>query len=118
MDRSVTPELDHAGRLYKFVRFYTYGSVEMLFEYLYYQPPFDNESVRLELLRRLNEIQGASLSSDKITKRPTIYLRLLDDAAVMEQFLGALDWIVEEIGAACVRTGYRCSLGPTEPRER
>ena len=97
LDGSFTPELDHGGTLYKFVRFYTYGSVEILFEYLYYQPPFDNESLRLELLRRLNEIPDATISADKITKRPTIHLRLLGNAAAMEQFLGILDWVVEEI---------------------
>jgi hypothetical protein len=100
LDGSFTPEFDHGGMPYKFVRFYTYGSVEVLFEYLYYQPPFDDESVRLELLRRLNELSGASISADKITKRPTISLNLLRDDAVMEQFLGALNWIIEEIRAS------------------
>lgn len=45
------------------------ASVTILFEYLYYQPPFADESLRLELLRRLNEIPGASIS-DRITRRP------------------------------------------------
>jgi hypothetical protein len=54
-DGSFTPELDHSGTRYKFVRFYTDGSVEILFAYLNYQPPFDDKSVRLNLLRRLNE---------------------------------------------------------------
>src|SRR5215217_7806495 len=76
-DGSFTPELDHGGSRYKFVRFYTYGSVEVLFEYLYYQPPFDDESVRLELLRRLNEMPGVSISVDNITKRPTLSVSLL-----------------------------------------
>lgn len=34
LDGSFTPELDHGGTRYKFACFYTYGSVEMLFEYL------------------------------------------------------------------------------------
>ncbi len=97
LDGSFTPELDHGGTRYKFVRFYTYGSVEILFEYLYYQPPFDDKSVRLELLRHLNEIPGANISPDKIAKRPTIHLRLLKDDAVMVRFLGALDWVTEKI---------------------
>lgn len=99
-DGSYTPELDHGGIRHKFVRFYTYGSVEILFEYLCYQQPFDDESLRLKLWRRMNGIPGASLSADKITKRPTIHLRLLKDDAAMEQFLEALDWIVEAIRAS------------------
>jgi hypothetical protein len=100
LDGSFTPEVEHGGMLYKFIRVYTYGSVEILFEYLYDQPPFDDESVRRELLRRLNEIPGTSISVAKITMRPTVSLGLLKEDAVIEQFLGTLDWIIEEIRAS------------------
>jgi hypothetical protein len=100
LDGSFTPEAEHGVMLYKFIRVYTYGSVEILFEYLYDQPPFDDESVRRELLRRLNEIPGTSISVAKITMRPTVSLGLLKEDAVIEQFLGTLDWIIEEIRAS------------------
>ena len=100
VDGSFTPELNHRGTPHKFFRFYTNGSVEVLFEYLYYQPPFDDESMRLELLRRLNEMSDVNIPADKITKRPTVPLSLLKDDAVMERFLETLDWILEEIGAS------------------
>jgi hypothetical protein len=99
-DGSLTPELDHGGSVYKFVRLYTYGSVEILFEYLSYQPPFDGETVRLELLRLLNEIPGVSIPQEKIAKRPTLDLGLLKGEAAMERFLGALDWVVQHAGHA------------------
>ena len=60
-------------------------------------PPFDDESLRLELLRRLNEVPDVSITADKVTKRPWFYLSLLKDDAALERFLGVLDWIVEEI---------------------
>ena len=87
LDGSFTPEFNHRGTPYKFFRFYTNGSVEILFEYLCYQPPFDDESLRLELLRRLNEMTGVNIPADKITKHPTIPLGLLKDDDVMEQLL-------------------------------
>jgi hypothetical protein len=96
LDGSFTPELEHGGNLYKFVRFYTYGSVEILFEYLYFQPPFDDKSVRLELLNRLNDLPRANIPVAKISKRPTIPLSLLNEDDVMEQFLHVLDWIIEK----------------------
>jgi hypothetical protein len=100
LDGSFTPELEYGGMLHKFVRVYTYGSIEILFEYLYDQPPFDDESLRQELLRRLNEMPGTSISGEKITKRPTVSLGLLKEDAVTEQFLETLDWIIEEIRAS------------------
>ena len=96
-DGSFTPELRHGGTTHKFVRLYTYGGVEVLFEYIMYQPPFDDESLRLELVGLLNGLTDVKISEDKITKRPTIDLGLLKDEAVMKQFLGILDWIAEEI---------------------
>jgi hypothetical protein len=99
MDGSFTPELDHKGTVYKFVRPYTYGSVEILFEYLKYQPPFDDESVRRALLDRLNKVPHVRISDDKIELRPTIALGLLKNKDAMEPFLGTLRWIVEEIRA-------------------
>jgi hypothetical protein len=92
-----TPELDHDGTTHNFVRVYTDASVTILFSYLYEAPPFDDESLRLELLRRLNEVPDVSITADKVTKRPWFYLSLLKDDAALERFLGVLDWIVEEI---------------------
>jgi hypothetical protein len=39
---------------------WTYGRVEVQFETLKNNPPFDDEAKRLELCRRLNEIPGVS----------------------------------------------------------
>ena len=54
----------------------------------------------LELLHRLNEMPGMSISFAKITKRPPIAsLGLLKEDAVIEQFLETLELISEEIRA-------------------
>ena len=53
----------------------------------------------LELLHRLNEMPGMSISFAKITKRPIASLGLLKEDAVIEQFLETLELISEEIRA-------------------
>jgi hypothetical protein len=92
-----TPELDHGGTTHNFVRVYTDATVTILFSYLHEAPPFDDESLRVELLRRLNEVPDVSITADKVTKSPWFYLSSLEDDAALERFLGVLDWIVEEI---------------------
>jgi hypothetical protein len=94
---SFSPELDHGGRPYTFVRVYTEAYVNLLFANLYQVPPFDDQSLRRELLHRLNEVPGLSFTADKLAKRPGFSLSRFKDAAALERFLGTLDWVVEEI---------------------
>jgi hypothetical protein len=55
--------------------------------------------LRLELLDRLNGATGAGIPADKITKRPTIALSVLDQAGG-ERFLKTLHWIVGTVRAS------------------
>lgn len=61
------------------------------------QSPFDNESKRLELLRRLNEIPGIAISPEAISKRPNIPLTIFKNEDVLKKFLETLDWAIQEI---------------------
>ncbi len=63
---------DYRGVPYYLIAVWTYGKVEIQFQMMKMQSPFDNESKRLELLRRLNEIPGIVISPEAITKRPNI----------------------------------------------
>jgi hypothetical protein len=96
---SFIPVLDHKGMSnYPFV-IYTYGRVEIQFQHMKARP-FDDETKRLELLRRLNEIEGMDIPADKITKRPSIPLSALRSAAALKQFFQAFDWYVQEVKAS------------------
>ena len=99
---SFIPGLDHNGVWHQVIGIWTYGSLEMQFQYMQSKPssPFADDSKRLELLRRLNEIPGVALPADSITRRPGIPLSTLKDEAVLEQFLEALAWVVQEIKAS------------------
>jgi hypothetical protein len=97
VDGSFYPMLDHKGKSYYPICIWSYGKVEVQFQYLKRNPPFDSESKRKELLERLNRIPGFSIPDDAIERRPNVYLAVLKNKDALEQFLETLDWTVQEI---------------------
>lgn len=99
-DGSVFPVLhDPAGKPHWLIALWTYGSVELQFQYLATDPAFAPEAKRMELLSRLNAIPGVNLSPTKIASRPSITLEKFRTEAALEQFLVILDWALQEIKA-------------------
>ena len=96
---SMIPTFTHLGRHYYLFAAYTYGNIEVYFQWLKAKPPFDDETKRFQLLERLNQVRGIKIPPDAISKRPSIRLGLLAAPEVMESFLGVLDWVLEEIRA-------------------
>ncbi len=91
--------LDWNGRHhYPFV-IWTNGGVEVQFQWEKEKPPFEDESKRLEWLGRLNAIPGVSIPQDGIIGRPSIPLSVLKNDSAMNQFLGVVDWVAEQIKA-------------------
>jgi len=96
-DGSFYPVLDYKGEQYYPIAIWTYGKVEIQFQWLQKRPPFDAEPKRKELLSRLNQIPGISLPEDAITRRPNIYLSIFKDDNSLKQLLEILDWVIQEI---------------------
>jgi hypothetical protein len=96
---SMIPDFNHGNKHYYMFALWTYGSLEIYFQWLKGKPPFDDESKRLELLKRINETPEVNIPPDGITRRPSIRLDVLAKPEAMERFLGALDWALEEIRA-------------------
>ncbi len=71
---------------------YTYGRVEIQFQYLARQPPFDDERLREELRQRLNVIDGIDIPAEMLTVRPRVSLEVLARDGVLEDFLAVIDW--------------------------
>ena len=94
---SVYPTLDHKGIDYSPFGIYTNGSINLPFQPLRKLPPFDDDSKRLELLHRLNEIPGVKLPDDAIGRYPNISLKMLKDETALKIFLEVLDWFVQEV---------------------
>ena len=76
---------------------WTYGRVEIGFQYLRTRPPFTDRALREELLRRLNQIPNVNLKADSIDKRPSISLSQLTSDTARQRFFEALEWATAEI---------------------
>lgn len=96
---SYFPMLDHAGESYRPIAVWTYGTVEIQFEWLQHRRPFDWPDKRLELARRLNQIPGIAIPEDSISRRPSFPLSVLVDENQLESLLQILDWVLSEIRA-------------------
>ena len=96
-DGSLIPMLQWRGLDYYPIFVWTYGKVEIQFQWLQYRPPFDDVEKRKDLLNRLNAIAGISLPPDSLGRRPSFPLTVLTPREVREQFIAVLDWVIAEI---------------------
>jgi hypothetical protein len=76
---------------------WTNGVVEIYFQWYQYKPQFELEQKRLEILRRLNDIEGVQLPADAIKRKPSIKLSVLADEESLAKFLAIFEWMLEEI---------------------
>jgi hypothetical protein len=94
---SFIPGLNQKGTWHQVIRVSTNGYVEFSFQYMQPNPPFDDPAKRLELLHRLNKIQGIDLSEDTIDRRPSVPISLFHGEKRLEELLRILDWTIQEI---------------------
>jgi len=97
-DGSFLPMVDHKGLPHWLFSMWTYGRVEIQFQHMG-KPPFSADSKRLELVQRLNRIPGVNIPQDAIRRRPSFPISVLSENAMLNQFLGVFDWVIEEIKA-------------------
>jgi hypothetical protein len=86
----------NGGERYLFAT-YTYGAVEIYFQWLKNSLPFDSEPKRRELLGRFNAIESINLPADSITRRPSIKLADLIPPQRLSRFIDVLTWAIAEI---------------------
>lgn len=103
-DGSFTPVLDQDAKPYWPLTVYTYGRVEILFQYLT-RPPFDDVTKRQQFLDRLNAMPGVTISADALSRRPSIPLSTLTNPDSLKGFFESLDWCVSEVRAAKLSSG-------------
>lgn len=96
VDGSFVPVLDHNGQPHYPLAIYTYGRLEIQFQWLT-RPPFADLDLRREFLLRLNGVPGVDLPEDTITRRPSVPLAVLTDPPVLDAFLHVLDWFCETV---------------------
>lgn len=100
VDGSFVPVLVWGKDRHSLFAVYTYGRVEIYFQYYQYKKPFDSEALRHELRQKLNQIPGVHMAEDVIARRPSIPTTLLKDRGKLQQLLEIFDWIVTEIQAS------------------
>lgn len=94
---SIIPVLDKEEYSNQLFAIYTYGKIEVYFQYLKEKPPFDNYDKRKLILEKLNDIQGVNLSIDKLDKRPSFEINLLNTIEKQDKFISAFNWIIDEL---------------------
>jgi hypothetical protein len=96
-DGSLVVTVVHNALTYYTISIWTSGAIEIAFQWLRSKPPFDQESKRINLQAKLNEIPSVNIPSDAINRRPSFPLAALKDETALNQFFTVLKWIVEEI---------------------
>lgn len=76
---------------------YTYGAMEMQFQFLKRIPGFIEESARRELLRRLNAVPGISIPEDGVDRRPSFPLERLTSKDTLAGFKQVIEWAVGQV---------------------
>ena len=95
---SFIPTLESGGLQHQVIGVYNDGTIEIKFEYIQSSPPFDEETKRLELRDRLNEIPEVDISAEQISgKRPWFYPAVLKSGEDLDRFLRVLDWFFKKV---------------------
>ena len=92
--------LDSRGGSIQLFGVWTYGTVELQFQWYVNRPPFDSADKRGDLLSRLNGIKGINLPADSIARRPGFTLRVLKEKSALSQFLEIFSWFINEVKAS------------------
>ncbi len=79
---------------------WTYGRIEIQFQWMKGRPYFDGVENRRELMRRLNEIEGVNISEQDLTRRPSIALSVLATSTSKAKLVAALNWVVDQFRSA------------------
>lgn len=78
---------------------YTYGRIELQFQYIGRRPPFDRREAREELRARLNAISGVRIADGALDARPAVPLAALADEAALATFLSVMEWAFDQATA-------------------
>lgn len=77
---------------------YSYGSVEVVFQWLANRAPFDDFALRDEFRTRLNRARGVEIAESGLQRRPSFSVDVLADATRRQGIFEALEWFAEVVG--------------------
>ncbi len=99
IDGSFYPMLDHKGVTYWTFSVWTSGSVQIQFQMMAKNVPFDEDDKRKELQHRLNSIPGVFVPDESLMKYPSIQLLSLSKEEALAMFIDAFNWYLDEVNA-------------------
>lgn len=76
------------------------GTVEIYFQHYKNRPPFDDVEYKMELLKRLNRIEGVNILESSINRRPSFGIILLAKEESYNQFIDTFDWFYKQYESA------------------
>jgi hypothetical protein len=94
---SLVPIFHHKNYVYQLFALRTDGFIEIYFQWYKGKPPFNEEQRRLELLYKLNQIQGVDIPSEKVSARPSVPLTVLLPANEYQKFTVIFQWFIDEV---------------------
>ena len=93
----IVPVIRYEKTDYQIFRMGTRGKFVFRFDWLLKKKPFDKESVRMDLLTKINKIPGVSAEKNVITKRVRIPLDMLASSQEMTELKEAISWLIGQI---------------------
>lgn len=94
---SIVPTIDFPTTSYYLFAIWTYGKIEIYFQWYKDKPPFNDIEKRRELLEKLNTIKGLNIPENKIDKRPSFPIQLLKEKEEFKKFINIYEWFLDEI---------------------
>lgn len=101
---SFVPVLEFAGENHQPFAVFTgaprenaIASIELYFYWWASKAPFNDKNKRIEILNKLNSIEGISIPIDGIDRRPNIPLDTMSNETTLKKFLDVMDWYTEQI---------------------
>jgi hypothetical protein len=94
---SFVPTLEFGTTKHHIGRFRTDGEVALYFDRMANKPPFSDDSLRRELMKRLNSVEGIDLPVAKLERRPRFELKVLDTPQAMRSFKETVSWWIERV---------------------
>lgn len=94
---SLVPVIDKGDMSFFPFTIWTYGKIEINFQWDKERKPFDDIKNRKHILEKLSEIKGIVVPESKIDKRPSFNIELLGAKSEFDKFLRIYDWYINKI---------------------
>lgn len=96
---SFCPLIRHEGVTHFPFGLWTTGHLEIGFQFMLPRPVFNMPSKRVELLERLNAIDGIDLPIESLQRRPRFPIVVLESDTRLTHFFAVWDWFIQELHA-------------------